>query len=65
MKPFAIILIVLVLAGVAALGYLYLNANIDVRFKEAIATDGITQLDYFETLKSKVSSSSSMPSPKI
>ena len=57
MKPFAIILIVLVLAGVAALGSLYLNANIDVRFREAIATDGITQLEFFETLKSKVSSS--------
>jgi len=57
MKPLGIILIVLVLAAIAGMGYLYLNANLDIRFEACIATDGVTQLDYFNTLSSKVSSS--------
>lgn len=57
MKPFAIILIVLVLAAVVAVGYLYFTARLDIRFETCIATDGITQLDFFDTLKSKVASS--------
>ena len=58
MKPLGIILIVLVLAAVIGVGYLYLNANLDIRFEACIATDGMTQSDYFDTLKSKVASSS-------
>lgn len=57
MKPLGIILIVLVLAAVVGIGYLYLNANLDIRFEACIATDGITQAEYFDTLKSKVASS--------
>ena len=57
MKPLGIILIILVLAAVVGVGYLYLNANLDIRFEACIATDGMTQLDYFNTLKSKVASS--------
>ena len=57
MKAFAIILIVLVLAAIVGLGYLYLNANLDIRFEACIATDGMTQIDFFNTLKSKVASS--------
>ena len=57
MKPLGIILIILVLAAVVGVGYLYLNANLDIRFTECIATDGITQIEYFNTLKSKVASS--------
>ena len=58
MKAFAIILIVLVLAAVVGVGYLYLNANLYISYKECIATDGMTQIDYFNTLRSKVASSS-------
>ena len=57
MKPLAIILILLVLAAFVGAGYLYLNANIDITYETCIATDGVTQADYFNTLKSKVSSS--------
>ena len=57
MKPLGIILIVLVLAAIVGLGYLYLNAKVDVLFKECIATDAMTQLDFFDNLKSKVDSS--------
>ena len=57
MKPLGIILIVLVLAAVVGIGYLYLNANLDIRFEACIATDGMTQVDFFNTLKSKVASS--------
>ena len=54
MKPLGIILIILVLAAIVGFGYLDLNARIDVLFKECIATDAMTQLDYFDSLKAKV-----------
>ena len=57
MKPLGIILIVLVLAAVVGLGYLYFNAKLDIAFKECIATDGVTQVDFFNNLKSKVNAS--------
>ena len=57
MKPIGIILIILVLVAVVAVGYLYLNAKLDITFKECIATDGITQIDFFDNLKSKVNAS--------
>ena len=57
MKAVAIILIVLVLAAVCAVGYLYLNAGIDVRFVSCIATDGVSQAETFDTLKSGLASS--------
>ena len=58
MKVFGIILIVLVLAAVGGIGYLYLNAHLDVQFVSCIATDAVSQLDYFDSLKSSLSSSS-------
>ena len=54
MKPLGIILVVLVLAAVIGVGYLYLNAGIDVRFVSCIATDGVTQPEYFDSLKASV-----------
>ena len=57
MKPLGIILIILVLVAVVAVGYLYLNAKLDIRFEACIATDAMTQSDYFDSLKSKVASS--------
>ena len=58
MKVFAILLIVLVLAAVCGLGYLYLTAKLDVRFVSCIASDGVSQSDAFSTLKAKLASSS-------
>ena len=58
MKFFGIFLIVLVLAAVCGIGYLYLNAHLDVQFVSCIATDAVSQLDYFDSLKSSLSSSS-------
>ena len=58
MKPFAIILIILVLAAVCGIGYLYLTAKLDVQFVSCIATDAVSQADYFNGLKEKLASSS-------
>ena len=57
MKVFAIFLIVLVLAAVCGIGYLYLTAKLDVRFVSCVATDAVSQLDYFENLNDKLKSS--------
>jgi hypothetical protein len=55
MKPFAIILIILVLAAVVGIGWLYFNANLTVVFDSCIATDGVSQAEYFDQLKKQVS----------
>ncbi len=57
MKIAAVILIVLVLAAVCGVGYLYLTAKLDVRFVSCVATDAVSQADYFNSLKAKLSSS--------
>ena len=58
MKAAAIILIVLVLAAVGAMGYLYLKAELTVRFDSCIATDAMSQTEYFSLLKEQADSSS-------
>ena len=55
MKAFAVILIILVLAGVVGIGWLYFNANLTVTFNSCIATDGVTQADFFDQTKKQVS----------
>ena len=57
MKPFAIILIVLVLAAVCGVGYIYLTARLDVSFVSCVATDTLSQLETFDSIRSKISSS--------
>ena len=57
MKAAAIILIVLVLAAVGGVLYLYINTGLDVNFVSCIATDAVPQAELFNTLKSKVASS--------
>ena len=56
MKAFAVIMIVLVLVAVAAIGFFCFSAKIDVRFVSCIATDGITQVEFFDTMKKQVES---------
>ncbi len=58
MKVFGIILIVLVLAAVCGVGYIYLTARLDVQFVSCIASDGVSQSDAFSTLKSQLANSS-------
>ena len=57
MKPLGIILIILLLAAIVGMGWLYFNAKLDISFKECIATDGVTQVDFFNNLRSEVNSS--------
>ena len=57
MKPFAIFLVVLVLAAVCGIGYLYLTAHLDVNFVSCIATDAVSQADYFNDLSAKLEDS--------
>ena len=56
MKAFAIVLIVLLVIAVAAAGVFFFSAKIDVRFVSCIATDGITQVDFYNELKGQVES---------
>lgn len=56
MKAVAVILIVLVIAAVGGIGYLYLNANLTASFESCIVTDTVTQADYFGQLKSQLAS---------
>ena len=56
MKKLSILLIVLVIAAVAGIGWLYLSARIDVRFEECIATDGVLQADYLDLVRESVAS---------
>ena len=54
MKPLAIILVLLVLAALVGVGYLYFTGNVEVTFSDVIATDPLTQSEYFNTLKSSL-----------
>ena len=51
MKAFAIILIVLCMAAVAGLGYLYFTATLEIEVTGCIATDAASQADTFQELK--------------
>ena len=54
MKAFAIFLIVLVLAAVIGVGWLYMNARMDIRFDSCIANDGYTQAEVFNSVKARL-----------
>jgi hypothetical protein len=56
LKAFAVIMIVLVLVAVAAIGFFCFSAKIDVRFVSCIATDGVTQVEFFDSMKKQVES---------
>ena len=57
MKVFAVIMIVLVLAAVVGIGWLYLNARMDIRFDSCIANDGVAQEEVFNTIRTMVGNS--------
>ena len=43
MKPLAIILVILVLAALVGVGYLYFTSNLTVSFSSVVATDPVNQ----------------------
>jgi len=57
MKKAAILLIVLLLAAVGALAFLYLTANITVQYVSCVATDAVTQAEYFDQMKKQIAES--------
>ena len=50
MKPLAIILIILVLAALVGVGYLYFTSNLTVTFSSVVATDPVDQAEAFDQL---------------
>ena len=63
MKPFAIILVVLVIAALAGLGWMFFSSRLDVSFESCAATDPLTQADVFSQLKESHRPSGSLRSP--
>ena len=54
MKPVAVILILLVLAALVGLGYLYFTSGLDVTFSSVVATDPVSQTEVFSQISSEV-----------
>lgn len=73
MKPLAIFLIILVIAALLGVGYLYAGSNLTVTYAGTVATDPVTQLDYYNQMKTSLESETfvgtryslaSVPSPE-
>lgn len=58
MKAAAIILIVLVLAAVCGVGYLYFSSGVEVAYVSCIATDPLNQAEYFSSMKKSLENGS-------
>ena len=54
MKVAAILMLVVCLAALGGVGWLYLSASIEVAPVEVIATDALSQADYYALLKDQV-----------
>ncbi len=54
MKPFAIILILLVLAALVGVGYLWYSSGVSVTFTSVVATDPVSQPEVFGQIKEAV-----------
>lgn len=54
MKPLAIFLVILVLAAIIGIGFLYFSANFTVTYTSCIVTDPVTQSAAFDQLKSSL-----------
>jgi len=53
-KPFAIFLVILVLAAMGGVGYLYFTSNLNVVFVDCIADDPVLRQDVFDSLKTSI-----------
>ena len=54
MKAAAILMLVVCLAALCGVGYLYMSASITVTPVETIATDAVSQSEYYRTLREQV-----------
>ena len=63
MKAAAIFILVLCLAALGGIGYLYLNSNVTVSYAECIATDPVTQLEIYNQLTSALSAGTLIGTP--
>ena len=54
MKPLAIILVILVLAALVGVGYLYFTSNLTVSFSSVVATDPVNQTEAFSQIRTAV-----------
>ena len=54
MKVLAVFLVILLIAAIAGVGYLYFSANLEVTFASVTATDPVTQADAFNQLKAAI-----------
>ncbi len=54
MKPLAIILVILVLAALVGVGYLYFTSNLTVSFSSVVATDPVNQMEAFSQIRTAV-----------
>ena len=54
MKPFAVILILLVLAALVGVGYLWYSSGVTVSFVSVVATDPVSQPEVFGQIKAAV-----------
>ena len=54
MKALAIFLVIVLLAAIVGVGYLYFNSNLEISFASVAAVDPVTQQDAFSQLKSSL-----------
>ncbi len=55
MKKAAVLLMILLLAAIGGIVFLYLTSSVTVRYESCIATDASTQQEYFDQMKSQLS----------
>ena len=54
LKPLAILLVLLVIAALVGVGYLWFTSNLTVSFSSVVATDPVTQADAFSQIKTSL-----------
>ena len=54
MKPLAILLVLLVVAALVGVGYLWFTGNLTVSFSSVVATDPVSQTDVFNRIRTSV-----------
>ncbi len=54
MKVLAVLLVIVLVAAVIGVGYLYFSSNLEVTFDSVVATDPVAQADAFTRLKNSL-----------
>lgn len=65
MKAAAVIVLVLCIAAVAGIGFLYLQSTVTVTWQDCIATDALTQTETFDNLKEAMSAGNLIGTPFV